>query len=108
MVNVRVEKCLNGVGYFAYVVSLNNQEAEREALLDVEKPASLLCSAPSSQNIQSDSAVSLAGSGETQCEEEKEKCNQSPSYYDNKNVFSSVVSGGEMQLLLATSVILIL
>lgn len=85
--------------YVAYVVSLNNQEVEREALLDVERPASLLCSAPSSQNIQSDSGISLAGSGETQCDEEKEKCNQSPSYYDNKNVFSSVVSGGEMQFL---------
>lgn len=77
-------------------VSLNNQEVEREALLDVERPASLLCSAPSSQNIQSDSGISLAGSGETQCDEEKEKCNQSPSYYDNKNVFSSVCPTGRI------------
>lgn len=85
--------------YVTCAVFLNNQEVEREPLVDVERPTSLLCSAPSSQNIQSDSGVSLAGSGETQGDEEKEKCNQSPSYYENKNVFSSVVSGREMQLL---------
>ncbi|KAL1807356.1 hypothetical protein ACET3Z_024346 [Daucus carota] len=77
-------------------VFLNNQEVEREPLVDVERPTSLLCSAPSSQNIQSDSGVSLAGSGETQGDEEKEKCNQSPSYYENKNVFSSVCPTGRI------------
>lgn len=98
--DVKVEKWLKGFVHPEFVVSLNNQEVEREALLDVERPASLLCSGPSSQNIQSDSGISLAGSGETQCDEEKEKCNQSPSCYDNKNVFSSVVSGGKCNFFL--------
>ncbi|XP_071705262.1 squamosa promoter-binding-like protein 7 [Rutidosis leptorrhynchoides] len=42
------------------------------------------------QNIQSDGVPSLAVSGETQTDEEKEKGTQSPSYCDDKSAYSSM------------------
>lgn len=80
-----------GVLYVTDTVCSNNQAAEGEKLLDAEGHISLLCSVPGSKNIQSDSGASLAASGETQCDEEKEKCTQSTSYYDNKSAFFSAV-----------------
>lgn len=50
-----------------------------------------LPSSINAQNIQSDGIVSLAVSGETQTDEEKEKGTQSPSYCDDKSAYSSMV-----------------
>ncbi|KAL7596315.1 hypothetical protein Lser_V15G27956 [Lactuca serriola] len=48
------------------------------------------------QIIHSDSIPSLAVSGETQTDEEKEKGNHSPSYCDDKSAFSSVCPTGRI------------
>ncbi|KAM0046449.1 putative transcription factor SBP family [Helianthus debilis subsp. tardiflorus] len=48
------------------------------------------------QNIQSDSIPSLAASGETQTDEEKEKTTHSPSYGDDKTDFSSMCTTGRI------------
>ncbi|KAI7741051.1 hypothetical protein M8C21_021795 [Ambrosia artemisiifolia] len=48
------------------------------------------------QNIQSDSMPSLAASGETQTDEEKERTTHSPSYCDDKTDFSSMCTTGRI------------
>lgn len=48
------------------------------------------------QNINNDSIPSLAGSGETQTDEEKEKGTLSPSYCDDKSAFSSMCTTGRI------------
>lgn len=48
------------------------------------------------QIVQSDSIPSLAVSGETQTDEEKEKGNHSPSYCDDKSAFSSMYPTGRI------------
>ncbi|KAK1436022.1 hypothetical protein QVD17_01797 [Tagetes erecta] len=48
------------------------------------------------QNIQNDSVPSLAGSGETQTDEEKEKTTHSPSYCDDKTDLSSMCTTGRI------------
>lgn len=77
--------------YVTDLVCLDVEAAEGKKLLDTEGRVSPPCSVPGSQNIQSDSAVSLGASGETECDEEKEKCTQSTSNCDDKSIFSSTV-----------------
>ncbi|KAL8226792.1 hypothetical protein R6Q57_016624 [Mikania cordata] len=48
------------------------------------------------QNIHSDSIPSLAASGETQTDEEKDKAILSPSYCDEENAFSSMCTTGRI------------
>ncbi|KAJ0795167.1 putative transcription factor SBP family [Helianthus annuus] len=48
------------------------------------------------QNIQSDSIPAIAASAETQTDEEKEKTTPSPSYFEDKNDFSSMCTTGRI------------
>lgn len=72
---------------------MSSQIEEREILLESDGQVSTLCSALGSQNLQSDSVVSFAASGEAHIKGDKQnpKFKHSPSYCDNKSSFSSVV-----------------
>lgn len=61
--------------------------------MESDVQVSTLSSALGSHNLQSDSVVSFTTSGETQNEGDKlnPKLKHSPSYYDNKTSFSSLV-----------------
>ncbi|KAK9288985.1 hypothetical protein L1049_017456 [Liquidambar formosana] len=75
---------------------LSNQIAEGEAVIETEDGR--VCSAPGSQNIQSDSFVSLMASDETQMDGEKDnsKYSLSSSYCDNKSAYSSMCPTGRI------------
>ncbi|KAF8401584.1 hypothetical protein HHK36_012529 [Tetracentron sinense] len=78
---------------------VSNQIMGREALLESEDGhASPLCSAPNSQNIQSDSVVSFVASGEAQMEGGKDnsKYSISSSFCDNKSAYSSMCPTGRI------------
>ena len=80
-------RVLNGLNY---ICGTESQPAEGGTLVESDRHVSVLCSADGSQNIHSDSIVSITASGET-VTEEKDKLTHSPSYLDNKSSFSSMV-----------------
>nr|XP_043605930.1 squamosa promoter-binding-like protein 7 isoform X2 [Erigeron canadensis] len=75
--------------------STSSELAGEKPFLATEGHTSILSSIHS-QNIQSDSIASLAVSGETQTDEEKEKGTNSPSFCDDKNGFSSMCQTGRI------------
>ncbi|XP_042518334.1 squamosa promoter-binding-like protein 7 [Macadamia integrifolia] len=78
---------------------LSNQVMGREVSLETEGgQVSPPCSAPSSQNIQSDSGVSNVVSGDTYMDRGKDgsKCAISSSFFDNKSSYSSMCPTGRI------------
>ncbi|XP_010279431.1 PREDICTED: squamosa promoter-binding-like protein 7 [Nelumbo nucifera] len=78
---------------------LNDRVPQREVTLEPEDGhVSPPCSAPSSQNVQSDSVVSFAASGETPMDGRKENSKNAISspFCDNKSAYSSVCPTGRV------------
>ncbi|KAL3505806.1 hypothetical protein ACH5RR_031188 [Cinchona calisaya] len=77
---------------------LSSENAEKETFLEYEGQVSTLRLAHDSQNIQNNGIATFATSDGTQVEGEKEnpKYSHSPSYCDNKSVFSSVCPTGRI------------
>ncbi|KAK6122970.1 hypothetical protein DH2020_043287 [Rehmannia glutinosa] len=78
-------------------ICVSSQIEEREILLESDGHVSTLSSVLGSQNLQSDSVVSFAASGETHIEGDKQnpKYKHFPSYGD-KSAFSSVCPSGRI------------
>lgn len=73
---------------------LSSQITDQEAFLEAEDGhVSGLNSAPNAQNVNSDSGISFAASGEIRIDGGKDdsKTSPSPSYCDNKSSYSSMV-----------------
>ncbi|KAJ1428826.1 SBP domain [Sesbania bispinosa] len=79
--------------------NLSSELIEKGASPDHEdEPVAILSSTPDTQNINSDSVVSFAASGETQVNNGKDISNisKSPSYCDNKSAYSSMCQTGRI------------